>query len=128
MTTETSRAQAFLTSLAFFVFALLFSYHFAFLRANETFTYTFLYPYNLPAVLFTTLGLIALYRKQWTLYYVLFAFATLNRETSYFLAFVYLAVSFGQEKPSSTLRHLTAQTSRPLPALSPQPRPGSGTV
>ena len=39
MTNDNNRAQALLSSLAFFVFALLFSYHFAFLRANETFTY-----------------------------------------------------------------------------------------
>lgn len=189
--------QTLLTGLAFFLFALLFSYHFAFLRANETFTYaaaspqalaqgiaptpyqyralipatvgllqnltslpaetlyrlleflvtlslfyafraflslftpnlrlaslftlplayvlpynftyTFLYHYDLPAVLFTTLGLAALYRKQWGIYYAIFIVATFNRETSYFLAFVYLAVSFGQEKPQTILRHLTAQ-------------------
>ncbi|GAB4492526.1 MAG: hypothetical protein Fur0016_24710 [Anaerolineales bacterium] len=199
MTAKTSQAQALLTSLAFFVFTLLFSYHFTFLRAHETFaypaaspealaqgmaptpyqyrilipaavnllqaisglpsetlyrlleflftftlfyafraflglftpnlrlaslfslslayvlpynfTYTFFYPYDLPAVLFTTLGLIALYRRQWAIYYAIFILATLNRETSYFLTFVYLAVSFRQEKPQTLLRHLTAQAS-----------------
>lgn len=39
MSNENKRVQTILTSLAFFVFALLFSYHFAFLRASETFTY-----------------------------------------------------------------------------------------
>ncbi len=39
MTAKTSQAQALLTSLAFFVFTLLFSYHFTFLRAHETFAY-----------------------------------------------------------------------------------------
>ncbi len=194
---ENNRAQASLTSLAFFVFALLFSYHFAFLRANETFTYpaaspqalaqglaptpyqyrilipalvgllqqwtgisadplyrileflstlalfyafraflnlfardlriaslftiplayvlpynftyTFLYPYDLPATLFTSLGLIALYRKQRAIYYAIFIAATFNRETSYFLTLVYLASAFGIENWKTILRHLGGQ-------------------
>ncbi len=197
MSGESSRAQAFLASLAFFVFALLFSYHFVFLRANETFTYsaaspealaqglaptpyqyrilipalvrllqpitnlptdplyrllellstfalfyalrafinlfarrlslaslftlplayvlpynftyTFIYPYDLPAILFTTLGLIALYRKQWTWYYAIFILATFNRETSYFLTLVYLASALGIENGKTILRHIGAQ-------------------
>lgn len=198
MSNENNRAETILTSLAFFVFALLSSYHFAFLRASETFTYpaaspqalaqgiaptpyqyrilipalvgllqqwtgisadplyrileffstfalfyafrafinlfardlrisslftillayvlpynftyTFLYPYDLPAILFTTLGLIALYRKQWAFYYVIFIVATLNRETSYFLTLVYLASAFGVENWKTILRHVSRQT------------------
>lgn len=73
------------------------------------FTYTFFYPYDLPALLFTTLGLIALYRRQWLAFYALFVLATFNRETSYFLAFVFLAVSAGREAPGTIAKHLMAQ-------------------
>ncbi len=197
MSNENNRGQGLLSSLAFFVFALLFSYHFAFLRANETFTYsaaspqalaqgiaptpyqyrilipalvgllqqwtgisanplyrileflstfalfyafrvflnlfardlriaslfaiplayvlpynftyTFLYPYDLPAILFTTLGLIALYRKQWAFYYAIFIIATFNRETSYFLTLIYFASAFGIEDWKTILRHVGGQ-------------------
>lgn len=73
------------------------------------FTYTFFYPYDLPALLLTTLGLIALYRRQWPAFYALFVLATFNRETSYFLSFVFLAVSAGREAPGTIAKHLTAQ-------------------
>lgn len=197
MRNKSSQAQTLLGSLAFFLFALLFSYHFAFLRAHETFTYhaaapealaqglaptpyqyrilvpalvgllqrltdlpadslyriieflataallyafrafinlfarhqglaslstlllaytlpynftyTFFYPYDLPAVLFTTLGLLALYRRQWAFYYAIFIIATFNRETSYFLTLVYLASALGREGWKPVISHTGAQ-------------------
>ncbi len=197
MSNKSSQAQTILSGLAFLLFTLLFSYHFAFLRAHETFTYpaaapeslaqglaptpyqyrilipalvgllqsltdlptdslyriieflattallyafrafinlfashlslaslftlllayalpynftyTFFYPYDLPAILFTTLGLIALYRKQWAFYYAVFIIATFNRETSYFLTFVYLASALGKESWKPVISHAAAQ-------------------
>jgi hypothetical protein len=57
----------------------------------------FYYPYDIPSVLFLTLGLIFLYEKSWTRYYVLFVVATFNRETSCFLTIAFLATSFRRE-------------------------------
>ncbi len=51
---------------------------------------TVFYPGDLPSALFFTLGLILIYRQNWTWYYPLFAIATLNRETSLFLVAVFV--------------------------------------
>ena len=46
------------------------------------------YPYDIPSVMFFTLGLILIHNRNWRWFYPLFAVATLNRETSIFLAVV----------------------------------------
>jgi hypothetical protein len=69
----------------------------------------FYYPYDIPAVLFLTLGLIFLYEKSWTKYYVLFIVATFNRETSCFFTIVFLITSFGKESPSKLAAHTLFQ-------------------
>jgi len=43
------------------------------------------YPYDVPSVLFFTLGLLLIHERRWGWYYALFVIATLNRETSVFL-------------------------------------------
>lgn len=58
--------------------------------------YTYWYPYDVPAVLFFTLGLIALYRRAWGWYYLLFVVATLNRETTLFLTFLFVVTGWGK--------------------------------
>jgi hypothetical protein len=43
------------------------------------------YPYDVPSVMFFTLGLILIHDERWWWFYPLFVIATLNRETSIFL-------------------------------------------
>lgn len=65
-----------------------------------------LLPYDLPAVLFITLGLALMRRRLWRWYYVVFAVGCLNRETMVFLAVVLIAVDFGGPNHRSLLPHL----------------------
>src|SRR5467141_3903723 len=46
------------------------------------------YPYDVPSVVFFTLGLILIHDRNWVWFYPLFGIATLNRETSIFLTVV----------------------------------------
>ncbi len=55
------------------------------------------YPSDPPSLLFFTLGLALIRRRRWALFYPLFAVATLNRETTLFLAAVYLFAAWGVE-------------------------------
>jgi len=52
------------------------------------------YPYDIPSVLFFTLGLLLIYQQNWRWYYPLFIVATVNRETSIFLVAGTLFVLF----------------------------------
>lgn len=52
------------------------------------------YPYDIPSVLLFTAGLLLIYERRWRWFFPLFAVATLNRETSIFLAVVTLFVWF----------------------------------
>jgi hypothetical protein len=54
------------------------------------------YPYDVPSVVFFTLGLILIHDRNWVWFYPLFAIATLNRETSIFLTVVTVFVLFDQ--------------------------------
>jgi len=54
------------------------------------------YPYDVPSVVFFTLGLILIHDRNWVWFYPLFAIATLNRETSMFLTVVTVFVLFDQ--------------------------------
>jgi hypothetical protein len=60
---------------------------------------TYWYPYDIPSVLFFTIGLILLYKKDLLKYYLFFTIATLNKETTCFLTFIYLFTSIGKERP-----------------------------
>lgn len=57
------------------------------------------YPYDIPSVLFFTLGLLLIYEEKWRWFFPLFVAATVNRETSIFLAVVTLFVHFGRYRP-----------------------------
>ncbi len=52
------------------------------------------YPYDIPSVLLFTIGLLLIYECRWSWFFPLFVVATLNRETSIFLAVVSLFVLF----------------------------------
>jgi hypothetical protein len=52
------------------------------------------YPYDIPSVLFFTAGMLLIYQRAWIWFYPLFVVATLNRETSIFLAVVTAFVLF----------------------------------
>jgi hypothetical protein len=73
------------------------------------FTYTLWYPWDIPGVLFVTLGLVLLHGRRWTAYYAVFALATLNRETTYFLTLVYSLTALGRDDRATILRHVAAQ-------------------
>ncbi len=67
------------------------------------------YPCDMPSILFFTLGLIFIYKRQWRWYYPLFLVATFNRETSCFLTAVYLFTAYGNERPRTLILHISAQ-------------------
>lgn len=67
------------------------------------------YPFDIPSVLFFTLGLSLLYKKNWFLYYPVFIIATFNRETTVFLILIYLVTAFEKNKIAPVLLHCTAQ-------------------
>jgi hypothetical protein len=54
------------------------------------------YPYDIPSVLLFTVGLLLIYERRWRWFFPLFVIATLNRETSIFLAVASLFVLFDQ--------------------------------
>ena len=59
--------------------------------------FPFYYVYDLPSVFFFTLGLLLLHKRQWLLYYPLFALATFNRESTCFLTLIYVLTCFRRE-------------------------------
>ncbi|MDP3850219.1 MAG: hypothetical protein Q8Q59_06940 [Luteolibacter sp.] len=67
------------------------------------------YWYDTPALLVLILGIIFLYEKRWTAYYVLFLIGTFNRETTCFLTVIYLLTSFAREKTTTLAAHCGAQ-------------------
>lgn len=67
------------------------------------------YPYDFPAILFFTLGLIALYKENWPMYYAVFVIGALNRETICFLTFIFLFSSIGKRNHISVMLHCVAQ-------------------
>lgn len=72
--------------------------------------FTMYYPWDTPSILFFVLGLGLLRAGRMAPYYAVFILATLNRETSCFLAVAYLFAAYG-EKPNKTIAlHLAAQT------------------
>ncbi|MDD5550607.1 MAG: hypothetical protein PHS34_04980 [Candidatus Omnitrophica bacterium] len=63
----------------------------------------------MPSILFFTLGLILLYKKDWSKYYILFIVATFNKETACFLTFIYLFTAIGKTKPGKIAFHCFLQ-------------------
>lgn len=54
------------------------------------YSHKWFYPYDVPAVFFTTLGLLLMAQRRFTLYLAVFTLATLNRETSVFLTLAFV--------------------------------------
>ena len=67
------------------------------------------YPYDTPSILFFTVGLILILERKWLLIYPLFVFATLNRETSIFLAAMTGLIGFTRPTLGRTAAHVLAQ-------------------
>jgi len=67
------------------------------------------YPWDIPSMLFFTLGLILLYQRTWWLYYVVFAVGTLNRETTCFLICIYVLTAVGRDDSLVIALHSVAQ-------------------
>jgi len=57
------------------------------------------YPYDIPSVLFFTVGMLLIYERRWWWFYPLFIAATLNRETSIFLTVVSVFVLYDKYSP-----------------------------
>ncbi|MDZ7724080.1 MAG: hypothetical protein U5R06_15060 [candidate division KSB1 bacterium] len=63
------------------------------------------YAWDMTTMLFFLLGLIAVYRRHWVLYYAVFIIGTFNKETTCFLPFLYFYAFFGRETWRSLLLH-----------------------
>ncbi len=70
---------------------------------------TFIYPYDIPGVLFMTLGIYLIYRKKWLVFYPFFVLATMNRETTCFLSMIYLLTYWKIDSHMHKAGHLIAQ-------------------
>ena len=66
---------------------------------------------DVPALLFMTVGLVLLYKKKWMAYYAIFVLATINRETSCYLTFIYLFTALGKSNLRSISIHCLLQFS-----------------
>ncbi|MEO6709628.1 MAG: hypothetical protein ABI054_02710 [Planctomycetota bacterium] len=91
----------------------------------------FWYPWDVPAVLVTTLGLLWIRRGQWSWYYWVFPFATLNRETSLFLILIFGLTQLGKLSLWSLAQHIAVQAAiwlciRWLLAMTFKHHPGVG--
>ena len=62
-----------------------------------------------PSLFFFALGLLLLLRRRWVAYYVVFALATLNRETSCFLTAGMLFLFWSRENNREIMKHWAAQ-------------------
>ncbi|MCX7044514.1 MAG: hypothetical protein NTX50_03375 [Candidatus Sumerlaeota bacterium] len=55
-----------------------------------------LFPYDMSSIVFFLLGLIFMVERKWALYLIVFAVGTYNRETTCFLALIYLFTAIGR--------------------------------
>jgi hypothetical protein len=92
------------TTIYFFTFSLFVPLTYTFLVQSYCF-----YPADIPSILFFTLGLISLYKKNWISYYLIFTVGTFNRETTCFLTMIYILVFFGKEKFRDLTIHVLLQ-------------------
>jgi len=89
-----------LNTLLSFTLVLILPFNFLLTR-----TRAYYYPWDTPSLFFITLGLILLYKQRMLIYYPVFILATLNRETSGFLALIYVLVSLGKRKYATIFIH-----------------------
>ena len=100
--------RLFVSVLSFSVFYPLL-FHYVLWRAANPFTYLQWFAWDIPSVMFITMGITLLYKKKWLSYYILFLLATFNRETTCFLTFIYLFAEFGKSKPKVIALHCFLQ-------------------
>jgi len=81
--------NSFLKEMAPFLLFYSLSFNFVLPRHNP-----FWYPWDLPSLLFFTIGLTALKEENWKIFYPLFCLATFNRETTLFLTFISFFIMF----------------------------------
>jgi len=67
------------------------------------------FPFDLPGVALFTLALVFLAQRRWAWFYVVFALATLNRETTWLLTFILLAVEWGRLPGRTLAAHVVTQ-------------------
>jgi hypothetical protein len=67
------------------------------------------FPFDLPGVALFTLALVLLAERRWGLFYAVFALATLNRETTWLLTFILLAVEWGRLPVRTLVAHVVTQ-------------------
>ena len=67
------------------------------------------FPFDLPGVALFTLALVLLAERRWAWFYVVFALATLNRETTWLLTFILLAVEWGRLPTRTLAAHVVTQ-------------------
>ena len=68
------------------------------------------FPFDLPGLLFFVMGCHFIYCRNWGAYYPTLALATLNRETSCFLMFIFLVCLYRKVAARRLVWHLLAQT------------------
>ena len=89
-------------------------------------TYAIWFPWDVPSMVFFTIGLVLLYKRKLWPYYVLFAIAAMNKQTAVFLAVVYLFTSIGEKSPKSIMFHFILQIAIWMAILYAQFQVGSG--
>ena len=80
-----------------------------FLFLPHNYVGSFWMPSDIPSVFFFTLLLLLLYRRETGWYYVVFAVATLNRETTLFVAATFLFVEWSRRPLREVVLHLGLQ-------------------
>lgn len=71
--------------------------------------YPLFIPADIPAAMFFTLLLALMLRAEWRWYYLLFALATINRETTCFVSLIFLLTQWKRLPLNKLLTHLGAQ-------------------
>jgi hypothetical protein len=66
-------------------------------------------PFDLPAILLFTLGLFALVRQRWVLFYLAFVLGALNRETILVLSVAFIFLSWKRAEPTFVWKHVGVQ-------------------
>jgi hypothetical protein len=70
---------------------------------------TYYYPSDIPAIIAFVIGLLAILRRRYLLFYLVFIIGTLNRETTCFLTVFFLIAAWGREARRTLLLHAGAQ-------------------
>lgn len=97
-----SRASSFVLAPVLF-YPLYFSLAAGYQHANLYF------PWDVPSIVFFTVGIVAILRRRWRAYYLVFLVATFNRETTCFLTVIYVLLECGHSSWRTIAKHVLAQ-------------------